>query len=534
MRPRILALILTLAAVLLPPAVLQGEKFANPILEGADPWVVHHEGTYYLVQSERQVGVSLRMSDCLTRWGDRQVIWRAPAEGMYSREVWAPKIYFIDGRWYIYTAASDGQNKNHLMWVFQSESDDPLGPYVNKGALYTGDHIETQEHNRWAIDGNTFVHEGERYFVWSGWPGTEDVQFLYIARMSNPWTIATNRVKLCHNADYLWERVAESPDERGLHEGPQMLQRDGRLLLIYSASASWLPTYKLGMLELAAGGDPMNPDDWFKHPEPVFQSTEETFGVGHNCFTTSPDGSEDWIVYHAKVDRAPGWRRMIFAQPFRWTDDGLPDFGRPVAAGELLPLPSGQPQRPRKQALEESFAGARLGSRWGYYGHHRLMAVRDGRLHLGRSEARDPAYIFRTGEKVVHHDFAADDVEVRTRLRFVAGQRDAGVLFRVQYPAVGYDAQHGYYAGLVLGTDLLVLGKTDGTNWQELVRAHTPLGLDQDYELAVRAEGPRIQVSLDGKMLIEHDDATYRRGSVGVRVVDTHAAFDRITARSLD
>ena len=64
-----------------------------------------------------------------------------------------------------------------------------------------------------------------------------------------------------------------------------------------------------------------------KFPRPVFQSTAKTFGVGHNAFVKSPDGTQDWLVYHSKLDRRDGWQRAVFVQPFKWTKDGLPDFG---------------------------------------------------------------------------------------------------------------------------------------------------------------------------------------------------------------
>ncbi len=100
--------------------------------------------------------------------------------------------------------------------------------------------------------------------------------------------------------------------------------------MIYSAAASWLPTYKLGLLELT-GENPLDPAAWKKHPEPVFQSTESTFGVGHSCFVKSPDDKEWWHVFHAKRDREPGWRRSIFIQPFTFDANHFPIFGRPVA-----------------------------------------------------------------------------------------------------------------------------------------------------------------------------------------------------------
>ena len=91
-------------------------------------------------------------------------------------------------------------------------------------------------------------------------------------------------------------------------------------------------------------GDVLDSANWKKHPRPVFvQSAEDSvFAPGHNSFFKSPDGKEDWIIYHANPtpDAGCGNRRAPHMQKFSWTRDGLPYFGKPVGR-KALPVPSG-------------------------------------------------------------------------------------------------------------------------------------------------------------------------------------------------
>jgi arylsulfatase A-like enzyme/GH43 family beta-xylosidase len=504
--------------------------FANPIAEGADPWMVRQGTNYYTCLSEANRAVALYPSDRLTALGPKHVIWQAPEHGPCSREVWAPELHFLDGHCYVYLAASDGQNRNHRMWVLQSENSDPCGKYTLHGPLYTGDHPETGADNCWAIDGTVLEQNGKRYFVWSGWADSRDQQWLYIAPMKDPLTIGGKRVRLCANDDYLWERVGESATGRGLHEAPEVLQHAGRTFITYSCSASWRPSYKLGLLELRSGGDPLNPTDWLKHPQPIFQSSLATFGVGHSCFVKSPDGAEDWIVYHAKMDRRDGWRRAVYAQPFRWSEEGLPDFGTPAARASLLPLPSGENSKPVAVRWTSSLSCEADLQAFNYFGHHQFMQLQDGRLHLGIVPA-EPVNDFRSGEKVLLANRYWRDVTCSVRVKVVEGTRDAGLLFRCTLPAVGYDAQNGYFAGIIPGTGKVVLGSTEGASWRELGLVEAGVQAGRDYRLSVTAKGPEIVVYLDGKEVLRRTDTQHPGGSVGLRVVDTHAAFSDLTVQ---
>src|SRR2546423_6239316 len=249
--------------------------------------MIFHGGFYYYSEARDKRHIWIRRSLTIGGIGQDQgvCVWSAPARGLNSNNVWAPELHLIDGKWFIYYAADDGDNDNHRMWVLESEGSDPRGRYHCRGALETGG---------WAIDGTILTFDdGRRYFFWSGWPGRRNgQQNLYVAAMKDPATIAGERV-LIATPDQAWERVAMP-----ICEGPQVLKRNGDIFIVYSASASWTADYCLGLL-VNQTNDLLNPAAWEKRG-PVLQKTPHVWGIGHCSFVQSPCQTEDWILYHSK------------------------------------------------------------------------------------------------------------------------------------------------------------------------------------------------------------------------------------------
>jgi GH43 family beta-xylosidase len=321
---------------------LSTPTFTNPIVAAArpggsaDPSVVYRDGYYYYCRSigNRAIGVARarRLQDIGS--APMVVVWSAPAGTAWSDEVWAPELQYLRGKWYVYFAASDGNNATHRMYVIEGESQDPQAGYAFKGRL-------AARSDGWAIDGVALEHEGALYFVWSGL--RDDArpfpQVLYIAPMSDPWTVSGERHEIA-GPDRAWEQVGEP-----LLEGPAVLQRHGALHLAYSASASWTDDYALGLLTFR-GGDILSASSWQKSELPSFSKRPDggVWGPGHNAFVRSPDGREDWIVYHGIDVSGGGWElRSVSAQRFGWTPDGMPELGRPVGTGVPIAEPSGTP-----------------------------------------------------------------------------------------------------------------------------------------------------------------------------------------------
>jgi hypothetical protein len=244
------------------------------------------------------------------------------------------------------------------------------------------------------------------------------------------------------------------------------------------------------------GADPLNPKNWTKLDRPVFAGNEDVLGVGHASFVKNPDGSEDWIVYHSKVSREPGWQRAVSLQPFSWTTEGFPHFSPAIPFGKTLPTPAGEAAHQPGREFRDEFDRDNWDN-WIYYGYNRFIWVADGTLNLGGSPAWGRINDYRAGEKALVRGQEWADFSARVRVRIEEGSRDAGILFRVRRPAVGYDAQRGYFAGIIPATRKVVLGKMNGTEWRELAIVDHPIEIDRWHLLRVDAIGDRIKVLVD-------------------------------------
>lgn len=283
---------------------------------GDDPYVIEHEGSYYYCWSNGGVmvakidGLGNIVKDNGVRVFDR-------AQGGFEN-VWAPELHYINGEWYIYVAMCEGTGDNaaHRMYCLKGTSQDPTDPFELVGKV-------TDPTDKWAIDGTVFEYKGELYTVWSGWPGDHDgQQNLYIAHMSNPWTIDSERV-LISTPSKPYERYDTNP--AAVNEGPAVLINGDTIIVVYSCNGSWGDNYSLTAV-YCKGDVLMKTKGWQKLDKPLLTKGVKTFGPGHCSFTTAEDGSL-WVIYHANIVSGSGWGgRSVRIQPVEWKD-GLPYIG---------------------------------------------------------------------------------------------------------------------------------------------------------------------------------------------------------------
>ncbi len=312
------------------------DQIENPVVpQRADPWVYRHtDGYYYFTASVPEYDrIEIRRATTIQGLGSAVpvVVWQKHPDGIMSKHIWAPEIHYIDGRWYIYFAAARVDAPfDHRVYVIETDAANPLeGTWVEKGQITLG-------WESFSLDATTFEHNGTRYLVWAqkamAVPGNSN---LYIAAMSNPWTITGRPVELTR-PEYDWERIGF-----WVNEGAAVIKRNGRIFLTYSASATDFH-YAMGLLTASDTADLLDPASWTKSAEPVFTTNEVTgqYGPGHNSFTVSPEG-DDILIYHARNykdivgDPLYDPNRHTRAQKLYWNADGTPNFGIPVPDGPL-------------------------------------------------------------------------------------------------------------------------------------------------------------------------------------------------------
>ncbi len=279
--------------------MLKETEYNRPWIEQrADPYVIKKDGQYYFTASypayDRILLRSAQTLDALA--GAEEVeVWHKHETGMMSKNVWAPELHYLDGRWFLYFAAGEAEEQWKIRpYVLECAGQDPLrDTWIERGPMKAADADEFS-FRAFSLDATIFESDGKRYYVWAEKVGVgKMISNLYIAEMESPYKLKTVQVLLT-TPDYDWERVMYWVDE-----GPAVLKRNGNIYLTFSSSGTGA-CYCVGMMRAKEGTDLLDPRSWEKLRYPVLQTDEEKgiFGPGHNSFTKSEDDTKDIMIVH--------------------------------------------------------------------------------------------------------------------------------------------------------------------------------------------------------------------------------------------
>jgi beta-xylosidase len=301
------------------------DTFTNPVHSGnfPDPGVIGVDGAWYAYGTNGDSGnVPLLTSPDLVTWTEAGDALPEVGRWATAGNTWAPEVVAAAGGYLLYyTARSSATDRQCIGVAFSAE---PGGPFVDESARP----LICQAGEGGSIDASPYLDpDGKLYLLWKN-DGNAIGQptYLYAAALSaDGRSLSGEPVRLLRN-DAGWEDH--------VIEAPQLVRKDGKLFLFYSANAFDRDVYAVGY---ATCDTPLGPCR--KAAEnPILKSTPEAAGPGHSFLVTTA-GGETWLLYHAWPPDSigsvlPG--RQLWLDRVDWVD-GKPVVHGPTADPQALP-----------------------------------------------------------------------------------------------------------------------------------------------------------------------------------------------------
>lgn len=269
-----------------------------------DPFILLHNGTYYMYATSAKDGFLLWTSENLCDWTEGGYCYKDSPWG--ECDFWAPEVHERNGKFYlVYTAR---WKKNHSLRIGMAISDSPEGPFkdLKDEPLF--------DYGYAAIDATLF-RDGEKEYFYYVRDCSENVvngvhtSEIYACGISEDYTALVGEPKKISLPDLDWEH--KSGPEWLWNEGPALLKREGKYYLNYSANCYATRDYSVGCSE---SDSPLGP--FVKYDAPILTYKQDVYsGPGHNCFFVGKDGKL-YTAFHVHTDyeKPSGNRRACIAE----------------------------------------------------------------------------------------------------------------------------------------------------------------------------------------------------------------------------
>lgn len=282
------------------------KNYPNPFIpERADPYVTRgSDGYYYFTASYPALHdefhgydrIVLRRSKTVEGLAsaEEKAVWLAHKEGIMSKHIWAPELHEIKGRWYIFFAAGNSEDKWHIRpYVLSCDGNDPMNDSWSENGKVQALCEDKTSFNSFSLDMTCFEHKGKHYLIWAEIIGASSL-FMAETDPDCPWKLKSMPV-LLSKPEYPWEKVRFP-----VNEGASVLKGEDKVFIFFSASGTGAE-YCMGYLWADSDADLMNPASWSKTTAPVLETKDlqGEAGPGHNSFVYDEEGSL-LLVYHAR------------------------------------------------------------------------------------------------------------------------------------------------------------------------------------------------------------------------------------------
>lgn len=272
--------------------------YSNPIqaesLHVRDPFIMEHNGTYYLYGTTRDVwgkssdGFDAWYSKNLVEWHYGGQIYKKNPDASWNQyNFWAPEVYFRNGNFYMFYGSKSDSTRRALGVAV---SEDPLGPFLDgpNNPLTPTDWECLDAHLVTDVDGKNyllFVHE---------WVQTKDGEIFVQPLSDDLLSLTGEKTSILKASEGPWNN---DPKYRVVIDGPSLIMHNGKYYLMWSSFTEPFQ-YTVGYAVADSLTGP------YKHHEHALIKGDG----GHNSWFTGPDGKTLYTCYHT---------------PNKWPDEKL-------------------------------------------------------------------------------------------------------------------------------------------------------------------------------------------------------------------
>ena len=267
----------------------------------ADPFIIEHDGWYYIYGTEDADGIVVHRSRDMKKWSKRcgkakKGLAMHKDDVWGNRMFWAPEVY-KRGDKFIMTYSSD-------LHICCAESDSPCGPFVQKEQR---PYLPDEQ----GIDASIFVDDdGKAYMFWVRFMRGGNI--IWVAEMTPDLMnvkIETAR-ELIDVKEGTWEKKLGR-----IAEGPLTFKYKGKYYLTFSCNDFRSQDYAVGF---AVADNPMGPYVRYEK-NPVLHWHCGYAGTGHHAVFRA--GRKFYMVYHAHKNLEKVTPRQTLIAPMKMRRD---------------------------------------------------------------------------------------------------------------------------------------------------------------------------------------------------------------------
>ena len=276
----------------------------NNYIGQADPYIIEHEGKYYIYTTGDD---GLYGYSCDTLLGD----WKFEGQifTLEGREhFWAPSVIYLDGKFYMYFSFEYYEDTpdrgGHHQAMHVAVSDNPMGPFTLGGQIA----------HPFSIDSHIVKTDAGLFLFYSPntFEGKRIGTHIVVQKMKDPYTLEGEpTVVLLASIDE--EIFKRNRYKEGQHwhtlEGAFWFQEGEWQYLMYSGGRYEDETYFVGYAAAKTTEQDLRKVKFQKMPDentyaPLLRSNDWEEGTGHNS-VIKVDG-QYYCVYHARNTEADG------------------------------------------------------------------------------------------------------------------------------------------------------------------------------------------------------------------------------------